>query len=212
MASLQVAMFSRISAGVSGDGCSSSIPCRWKVPTSLSVGRAARRRSFRVSCEVRDDDSQSSKSGGEEPPESLFMKELKRRGMTPSSLLEDTKRGKDGYADGLEEDRGSRRNAVSTEVDSSLSNQRERSLVLNSEGLEGLIPRAKLLLSLGGTFFLGFGPLIVIIVGFFCAMYLYFGSSFVHDGSEEQPSIPQYVDPYELLEDESISQMASRVD
>ncbi|MED6219356.1 hypothetical protein PIB30_035070 [Stylosanthes scabra] len=33
---------------------------------------------------------------GEEPPESLFMKELKRRGMTPTSLLEDYKQGNSG--------------------------------------------------------------------------------------------------------------------
>ncbi|KAF2294312.1 hypothetical protein GH714_009173 [Hevea brasiliensis] len=45
----------------------------------------------------------------EEPPESLFMKELKRRGMTPTSLLEDTNRGSYGVEDEIklgEEDRG----------------------------------------------------------------------------------------------------------
>lgn len=36
---------------------------------------------------------------------------------------------------------------------------------------QGLIPRAKLLLTIGGTFFLGFGPLILITVAFFCALY-----------------------------------------
>lgn len=77
---------------------------------------------------------------GEEPPESLFMKELKRRGMTPTSLLEDTNRGSNGVEDEIklgEEDRGfSKRNAVSTEFDQSLSNQRKRSMSLSSEGLE----------------------------------------------------------------------------
>lgn len=68
------------------------------------------------------------------------MKELKRRGMTPTSLLEDYKQGNYGldeeaYAN--EEDRGySNRNAVSTNVERSLDNQRERSMALNSEGLE----------------------------------------------------------------------------
>nr|XP_025692371.1 uncharacterized protein LOC112794595 [Arachis hypogaea] len=33
---------------------------------------------------------------GEKPPESLFMKELKRMGMTPTSLLEDYKQGNSG--------------------------------------------------------------------------------------------------------------------
>lgn len=68
------------------------------------------------------------------------MKELRKRGMTPTSLLEETKRsnyGPDNETDLKEEDRGfSNRNAVSTELEKSLSNQRERSMTLNSEGLE----------------------------------------------------------------------------
>ena len=36
---------------------------------------------------------------------------------------------------------------------------------------QGLIPRAKLLLTLGGTFFLGFWPLILITVAFFSSLY-----------------------------------------
>jgi len=43
---------------------------------------------------------------------------------------------------------------------------------------QGLVPRAKLLLTLGGTFFLAFGPLILITVAFFSA--LYFVSSFCY--------------------------------
>lgn len=76
---------------------------------------------------------------GEERPESLFMKELRRRGMTPTSLLEDTNRidrGPDGETS-KEERAFSQKNVVSMEeVEKSLSNQRERSLMLNSEGLE----------------------------------------------------------------------------
>lgn len=68
------------------------------------------------------------------------MKELKRRGMTPTSLLEDSNRGSYGVEDEIkleEVGRGfSKRNVVSTEFDQSLSNQRERSMALNSEGLE----------------------------------------------------------------------------
>ena len=68
------------------------------------------------------------------------MKELKRRGMTPTSLLEETNRGNYGVEDEMkigEEDRDfSKRNPVSTELDKSLSNQREKSMALNSEGLE----------------------------------------------------------------------------
>ncbi|MED6164915.1 hypothetical protein PIB30_094703 [Stylosanthes scabra] len=101
------------------------------------------------------------------------------------------------------------RNVVSMNVDRSLENQREQSMALSSEGLEGLVPCAKLLLSLGGTFFLGFGPLILITIAFFSALYLYFGPTFVHDASKMSLSPPpRYVDPYALLEDERMSQIA----
>lgn len=75
---------------------------------------------------------------GEEPTESLFMKELKRRGMTPTSLLEESwSTLKDENITYKEEDGGfSNRNAVSTDLEKSLLNQRERSISLNSEGLE----------------------------------------------------------------------------
>ncbi|XP_022991980.1 uncharacterized protein LOC111488465 isoform X1 [Cucurbita maxima] len=175
---------------------------------SLRYGCVCRRLSFR--CAAQDSHKESN---GEEPPESLFMKELKKRGITPTSLLEDTKSTEfelGGETTGENID-FSGTSAVSTEVSKSLSNQRERSMQLNSEGLEGLIPRAKLLLTLGGTFFLGFWPLIVITVAFFFAFYFFFGSSFVHDGTQTPPSPPPYVYPYAPLEDERISQIAPRV-
>lgn len=76
---------------------------------------------------------------GEEPPESLFMKELKRRGMNSSTLREESNRSISGDEEirFKEEDGGfTNRNAVSTDVEKGLSNQRERSMALNSEGLE----------------------------------------------------------------------------
>ncbi|EEF40302.1 conserved hypothetical protein [Ricinus communis] len=172
--------------------------------------RYIQKQKFSVCCSVQEGDNQNN---AEEAPESLFMKELKRRGMTPTSLLEDSNKGSYGLEDefkiGQEEDRGFfKRKVVSTEFDKSLTNQRETSMALNSEGLEGLIPRAKLLLTIGGTFFLGFWPLILVTVGFFSALYFYFGSTFIHDGSNTPMSPPPYIDPYELLEDERISQIA----
>ncbi|XWS39843.1 hypothetical protein CRYUN_Cryun18bG0089400 [Craigia yunnanensis] len=165
----------------------------------------------RIYCAIQEGDNNSN---GEEPPESLFMKELKRRGMTPTSLLEDVKKTNYGLDEELkvEEEAGSfsKRNAVSTEFEKSLSNQRERSMKLNSEGFEGLVPRAKLLLTIGGTFFLGFWPLILSTIAFFSALYLYFGPSFIHDASRTPISPPQYIDPYALLEDERISETAPR--
>ncbi|XP_072066944.1 uncharacterized protein [Arachis hypogaea] len=124
---------------------------------------------------------------GEEPPESLFMKELKRRGMNPTSLLEDYKQGNSGVDEEVvvnEQDRGlPRRNVVSTDVERSLENQRERSMALNSEGFDGLV----------------------------CTVLQYFGPTFVHDASKMSLSPPQYVDPYALLEDERISQIAPQL-
>ncbi|KAK6136950.1 hypothetical protein DH2020_029311 [Rehmannia glutinosa] len=167
-------------------------------------------RRFRVSCKIEDSDKQSN---GEEPPESLFMKELRRRGMTPTSLLEEKNRStdRDEEIKFREEDGGwsySRRNGVTSGAETNLSGQREKSMALNSEGLEGLIPRAKLLLTLGGTFFLAFWPLILVTVAFFSALYLYFGPEFIHDGSNTPVAPPQYVDPYELLEEERVYKTA----
>ncbi|KAI0493319.1 hypothetical protein KFK09_027596 [Dendrobium nobile] len=159
-------------------------------------------------------------SNGEEPPESLFMKELKRRGVTPSSLLEDTERAfyRQGQEDvAAEEENGgrrgwSKRNGVaSAEYKKRASGQRELSMSLNSEGIEGLFPRAKLLLTIGGTFFLGFWPLILITVSAFAALYFYFGPTFVHDASKISASPPPYIEPYELLKDERISEIAPNV-
>ena len=105
---------------------------------------------------------------GEEPPESLFMKELKRRGMTPTSLLDDYKQSDYGLDEEVyvnEEDRGfPKRKAVSTNVERSLDNQRERSMALNSEGLE--------VDSLSTFFFLEYN-LIQLVISFlrFCCQY-----------------------------------------
>ncbi|XP_022749139.1 uncharacterized protein LOC111298680 isoform X2 [Durio zibethinus] len=164
----------------------------------------------RIYCATQEGDNNSN-----EPPESLFVKELKRRGMTPASLLEDAKKINHGLDEEMKvrEEAGSfsKRNAVSTEFEKSLSNQRERSMELNSEGLEGLVPRGKLLLTIGGTFFLGFWPLILSTIAFFSALYLYFGPSFVHDASKAAISPPPYIDPYALLDDERISETAPRL-
>ncbi|PIA55147.1 hypothetical protein AQUCO_00800106v1 [Aquilegia coerulea] len=93
-------------------------------------------RRFRVICCAQEGEN---KSNGEEPPESLFMKELKKRGMTSSSLLEDKKSNvyEPEELKINEEDRiFSRRSAVSTNIEKDLSNQRERSMQLNSEGFD----------------------------------------------------------------------------
>lgn len=76
---------------------------------------------------------------GEERPESLFMKELKRRGLNPTSLLEEGDgSGSIGSTESKEEGSGrTKRNSLaSAELEKGVANQRERSMSLNSEGLE----------------------------------------------------------------------------
>ncbi|KAL8166542.1 hypothetical protein V2J09_008041 [Rumex salicifolius] len=159
-----------------------------------------------IYCQIEDG---GGKSSGEERPESLFMKELKKRGITPTSLLEENDRSAIA-----EEISGKERTKTFQERDDAssknLTNQRDVSLALNSEGLEGLIPRGKLLLTLGGTFFLAFWPLILVTVSAFAAVYLYFGPSFIHDGRDAPVAPPQYIDPYVLLQEERTSQIAPR--
>ncbi|XP_042448363.1 uncharacterized protein LOC122033414 [Zingiber officinale] len=167
------------------------------------------RSSSLVRCCLQEDGGESK---GEERPESLFMKELKRRGLNPTTLLEEgesigSRESKGESRDGGQ--RSTKRNGTaSAEFDRMLSNQRERSMSLNSEGLEGLIPRAKLLLTIGGTFFLAFRPLILITFGLFLALYICLGPSFVHDASRAPVSPPPYIDPYALLDEERLSQVA----
>jgi len=145
--------------------------------------------------------------------ESLFAKELKRRGISEAataaeaekqleaSRVIDSKRQKivRPAAPGTEEQQ---RQTVLQELDGQL----ERSRQLQSEGLEGLPQRAGSLLTLGSTLFLRFLPAGAFIVGATSLLYLFFGSEFVHfgpyEGMDMPASQPEYIDPYELLASE----------
>ncbi|KAF7142569.1 hypothetical protein RHSIM_Rhsim05G0093200 [Rhododendron simsii] len=196
--------------------------------------------------------------GGEELPESLFMKELKKRGMTPISLLEESNRSIfwDDEMNFKEEERGySKRNAVTTDYEKGLYAESEPSTALNSglkvgtffciKGLDSpiwtfAIPRRNVLLNILAVDLHNSGILLCSILScdvmgishdhgsyevcnlevlsrrncgpevyFFDLDVEYCGSAFVHDGSAI--TLPQYVDPYALLEDEMISQTAALV-
>jgi hypothetical protein len=60
---------------------------------------------------------------------------------------------------------------ISTAELESKTPQLDRSRALNSEGLEGLVPRASLLLQTGVTFVTGFVPLIGLTIALFVGMY-----------------------------------------
>jgi hypothetical protein len=93
----------------------------------------------------------------------MFRKELERRKMS-------------GSFDDIQEERteGSRPSTVIPPPSFNSDNetdQLQRSRQLNSEGLEGLIPRGSQLLQLGASFFLAFGPFIAIVLLSFAAVY-----------------------------------------
>ncbi|KAK1300510.1 hypothetical protein QJS10_CPB13g00020 [Acorus calamus] len=144
-------------------------------------------------------------------PGSVLVRSPKRHGSNLAVHDGEGKGERDGSGGGRQGSRKRNGVGVSEDVEKGLANQRERSMALNSEGLEGLIPRAKLLLTLGGTFFLGFWPLILITVTVSLTLYFYFGPSFVHDASKSSMSPPPYIDPYTLLEDDRLSQSAPLV-
>ncbi|CAM6108957.1 unnamed protein product [Calypogeia fissa] len=164
--------------------------------------------------------SAGDKSGnnlGDDGVETLFMRELRRRGLSAKekdaalgSAGTDTKTKEESEGDGSFFRGWSLPGAASTkpppeQTQSQRDEQLKRSQALNSEGLDGLIPRGTELLKLGSSFFLGFWPLILASLAAFGAIYLYFGSAFIHTGNRfEQVGRPPYVDPYQLLEEDNI--------
>jgi hypothetical protein len=83
------------------------------------------------------------------------------------------------------------------------SGQRERSIAMVNEGLEGLIPRASQLLQLGGSVFLAFAPFILAISLLFSGIYFVFGDSFVH-GGQVGKGLPAYIDAEALLAEPTV--------
>jgi len=87
-----------------------------------------------------------------------------------------------------------------------LGGQLARSRALQSEGLEGLIPRASQLVALGGSFFLAFGPFIVAVLAVTGGVYLYWGDTFIH-GGRPGAGMPSYIDPQDLLDEPTYDPM-----
>jgi len=147
--------------------------------------------------------------------ESLFKKELKRRGMEgsgsdtegPSSSARDsessTSTAKDPFASGTATRARAPPPQSAFNKGEPAEDQRQKSILLVNEGLEGLIPRATELIKLGGTFFLAFAPLILGVAILFGGIYFVFGDSFVH-GGREGAGLPAYVDPDVLLSNPTV--------
>lgn len=143
---------------------------------------------------------QDKKSGGEgDSPETLFMKELaKRKKLGPTPMETKTKESSEDDS----ETTNKKKSEPKWTDEREKSDQRQRSMALNSEGLDGLIPRGQELVKLGASFWLSFWPLIAASLVAFVASYLYFGSAFLHSGNRLPP--PPYVDPFQLLESEEL--------
>lgn len=146
--------------------------------------------------------------------ESLFAKELQRRGMsmdedgdTPATA--DTKGAFSSSA--AKSPFAPSKQASSTSVPPAPkllaeSDQRARSMALVNEGLEGLIPRASQLVQLGLSVALGFLPLVLAFSLAFGSIYAFYGNSFVHGGDRiVQPR--QYLDPDVLLNEPTVDPM-----
>eukprot|EP00899_Mesostigma_viride_P009498 jgi/Mesvir1/1854/Mv06953-RA.1 len=193
MASTQAACMLQNSVALSGihrrcshnSGVPRSCPTRTRtLAWTFQAGKPSRSRlQIRM---AQNDPSEKPSSGEESSTESMFLRELKRRGISSD---------KDGKAQGP-----SVPLPAPPAIEQMDQGQLERSRKLNSEGLEGLIPRATELVKLGGSFFLAFGPLIAGAAVVFVSAYLIFGSGFVHGGRTSMP--PKVVDPYALLDEE----------
>ncbi|KAF8065708.1 hypothetical protein HT031_002768 [Scenedesmus sp. PABB004] len=145
--------------------------------------------------------------------ESMFLEELKRRGLdsmdgeSAGPGASTTTTSKSPFQTGKGSSQGSRQRTRPAGGDAGeLGDQRQRSIAMVNEGLEGLIPRAAELLKLGGSVFLAFAPFIVAISLLFGAIYAAFGDAFVH-GGDRAAGPPPYVDPTELLSEPTVDAM-----
>eukprot|EP00238_Polyblepharides_amylifera_P007567 CAMPEP_0196592684 /NCGR_PEP_ID=MMETSP1081-20130531/73487_1 /TAXON_ID=36882 /ORGANISM="Pyramimonas amylifera, Strain CCMP720" /LENGTH=205 /DNA_ID=CAMNT_0041916445 /DNA_START=160 /DNA_END=777 /DNA_ORIENTATION=- len=160
--------------------------------------RTKSRGSIRIRAEQESQDEGSA--------ESLFQQELKKRGLTRggASLDQDldgtTKEARKAKVDEMLS-RASSSGASSAFTDDQLAKSR----LLNAEGIEGLPTRAGELLKLGSSFFLGFGPLVLLTIAAVVATYVAFGDDFIHQGSAIGP--PPYVDPDFLLNEPTVDRM-----
>ncbi|KAG6541906.1 hypothetical protein Mapa_016734 [Marchantia paleacea] len=161
-------------------------------------------------------DQNGNNTTGDDPVETLFMRELRRRGIssdgkgsagteTRTKSDDDNGSGPGSSERGWSQQGGPKTKSPSQWTAAETEDQLKRSRALNSEGLEGLIPRATELLKLGGSFWIVFWPLILASLATFITLYVYFGANFLHTGNSIYPGgRPPYIEPYQLLEEETI--------
>ncbi|KAK9811845.1 hypothetical protein WJX72_011124 [[Myrmecia] bisecta] len=183
--------------------------CASRVTTAAPVCRQYKQRR---AVQIRAEREQQDATPPGESIESLFMKELKKRSIAGSNVAERPKESgtRTEPRDASEPGARSRQGMPSPPPmfgdmdDSKVPPQLRKSRELNSEGLEGLIPRGTELLKLGGSFFLAFLPYVLVASVVFTGIYLVFGESFIHGGHSVPP---HYVDPYDLLSEPTVDPM-----
>ncbi|KAG1664406.1 hypothetical protein FOA52_009728 [Chlamydomonas sp. UWO 241] len=172
-----------------------------------------------VLCRATGDD-EATASGSDSDFESLFSKELKRRGMSMDSLddagttpkqaassAQPTKQTPFQASAGasIPGSAGARPRPPSasgrtpppqSRIADELDGQRARSIGIVNEGLGGLIPRVLVLFQLGGSVFLGFLPFMLAFSILFTGVWVVFGDSFLHSGTTVHAT---YLDPEALL-------------
>ncbi|KAL4535173.1 hypothetical protein Ndes2526B_g06078 [Nannochloris sp. 'desiccata'] len=135
----------------------------------------------------------SGSGDGGDSLDEMFKKELKKRRINTVDDIKDTPNTKTTTPPPL--------------FQNDTTDQLERSRKLNSEGLEGLIPRASALVQLGLSFFLAFGPFIIAVILASAAIYAVFGDNFVHGGTPSSSFSPPQYDPLELLNEPTVDPM-----
>jgi hypothetical protein len=138
-------------------------------------------------------------SGSENSAETAFQRELRRRGLRPDGTKDPDFKGPK-----IATEEGRTGKPDPPPPFAKTPDQLEKSRLLNSEGLEGLLPRAGELVKLGTTFFLAFWPLVLTAIVLFGGAYAVFGSSFVHGGEKTETGAPRYIDPYQLLAQDEV--------
>lgn len=191
-------------------GCSATsvvgkTPRFLRAPCSHTLRRSYHGESRRLQrCRAGEGGSKGGDDGEGDLLENLFRQEVEKRKAAESSQQRASSSGGSGGSAGGTTGPGGAESSTRTQPppsfprDPETPSQLEKSRALNSEGLEGLIPRGSVLIRLGLSFTLAFGPFILAVALAFGGLYAVFGDAFIHSGTAGAGP-PPYIDPDLLL-------------
>mmetsp|Transcript_18804 Transcript_18804/g.32087 ORF Transcript_18804/g.32087 Transcript_18804/m.32087 type:complete len:202 (+) Transcript_18804:55-660(+) len=182
-------------------------PCQVSARHTL-LGRSLHPGLSRTVARATEDPGQESDSN----MESRFAAELRKRKMLEASRASGEGSKESPPSSPTSKDPFTSNNATSTRartappprisMDGS-QDQRQRSLSMVNEGLEGLPGRASQLIQLGGSIFLAFLPFMLAFSLLFSGVYWVFGDTFLHTGAERSGQ-RTYIDPQRLLSEPTV--------